>query len=404
MKTVTIGISSGIAAFKILDLIKLLKKNDICVEVIMTGHATKMLTSSLVEKELDKPVYLHLYPVNFNAEEILKDRVVDHIALADKTDVFVIAPATANTIAKLAHGIADDFLTTTALAVTAPVIVCPSMNVNMWNNPIVQANITILRNAGMIILDPEDGPLACGYEGKGRLADIRHIFEEITTQLKMTTALKGKTVIVTAGATIDPIDAVRVVSNRSSGKMGVAIAEACYLKGANVILLRSSSAVHPRYQIVQKTFETPAELESLVQGYAKNADILFHAAAVGDFAIKTHPGKLSSKKPHILHLTPRSKILDTIKHLNHSLYVVGFKAEFESRHKNLALIAKTKLETSGVDMIVANDISRQDRGFAVDSNEVIVVSGNSEEIIPLSSKKTLALEIVNRVIQKASVA
>ncbi len=404
MKTVTIGISSGIAAYKILDLIRLLTKEGIDVEVIMTDHATNMLAPALVEKETGKPIHSELYGKTFNYEDILKDRVVDHIALADKTNVLVIAPATANTIAKMANGIADDFLTTTLLAVTAPIIVCPSMNVHMWNNPLVQENIEKLRINGMIILDPEEGPLACGYEGKGRLADIHHIFAETKTQLEKANRLAGKTVVVTAGATLEPLDAVRVITNRSTGKMGVALAEVCYMQGAQVILLKAPSAVQPRYPMPTFTFESPEELETLVKQHTKHADILFHTAAVGDFIVQNKPGKLSSKTSHTLTLTPRPKILDSAKSWNPAMYVVGFKAEFESNPEKLILIAQAKLEESLADMIIANDISIKDRGFAADTNEVIMVSKTSAKTIPLTSKKTVAREIVNSVIQKASVA
>lgn len=398
MNTVVIGISSGIAAFKMLDVIALLRKKNIAVEVIETHHATKMLAPELLEKETEKKVSISLYPKDFNYEEVLKERVVDHIALADKADVFVIAPATANCIAKLAHGIADDFLTTTALAVTAPIIVCPSMNVNMWNNPAVQDNITMLKQRGFIIIEPEVGALACGYEGKGRLASPTTITNEIDTQLQRATSLAGKTVLITAGGTSEAIDSVRTITNKSTGKMGIALAEECYLRGATVILLKAHSSVLPQYQVNIHEFTSSKDLEKLLQTFANQADIILHAAAVSDFFPLEEKSKITSKKTHSILLKPQPKLLHQLRNLAPQSFIVGFKAEHEPSPSKLEALAKDKLEESGAHMIIANDISRTDRGFSANTNEVIVVSKKNPVVyLPLASKKSIAKGIVDAI-------
>ena len=256
-KTVLIGVGSGIAAYKVLDLIKELKNEGLDIFVIMTQSAMKMISPSEFEKATGNKVCTDLFEENFNYKDVLEKRKVEHIELADRADLMVIVPATANLIGKLAYGLSDDFLTTTALAVTSPILVCPSMNVNMWNNPLVKQNVSLLRNNGYQIVEPSSGMLACGYEGKGRLEDVKIIKEEIIRQLNKTDSLKGKKVIVTAGGTIEKIDDVRYITNKSSGKMGVAIAEECYLRGAQVLLLRANRSETPRCIIPEKTFETP---------------------------------------------------------------------------------------------------------------------------------------------------
>lgn len=402
MKTVVIGISSGIAAYKMLELIKRLIAEKINVEVIMTKHATQMLAPALIEKELGKPVHIDLYSADFNYETILKNRVVDHIALADKADVFVVAPATANTIGKLANGLADDFLTTTALAVTAPVIICPSMNVNMWNNPLVKKNVQILKNNGAYIIGPESGALACGYEGEGRLASIETIYSEVQKLLSQSSELKGKTVLVTAGGTSEPIDDVRNLTNKSTGKMGAAIAEAAYLKGANVVYVHAANAVALRYQVNNHTFTTADNLETILKKLVPEADIVIHAAAVSDFIAEKQQTKLSSDVEQTLKLSPRAKILSKLRSWNKKAFIVGFKAEHQSNNELLLQAATQKLKSADVDMIVANDISREDRGFAADTNEVIVVSHKNKPVpIQLDQKHIIAEKILDQIIETA---
>jgi phosphopantothenoylcysteine decarboxylase / phosphopantothenate---cysteine ligase len=397
MKTVVVGVSSGIAAYKARDLIKELRSDGVEVFVIMTESATEMIPSVHFEEASGHPVLIKLFEEDFDYKEVLKFRKVEHIQLADKADVMVIVPATANIIAKLAHGIADDFLTTAALALTAPIIVCPSMNVNMWNNPVTQENIGKLKKRGFQIIDPDSGMLACGYEGVGRLADIQAIKAEVLNKLSYVDLLKGKKIIVTAGGTTEKIDDVRYITNRASGKMGVAIAEECKLRGADVLLLRAKTAVKPRFLMQEEVFVSTAELFNLVKKYAKDYHYFYHTAAVSDFTVANDfKGKLSSKQAISLDLKPQVKILDKIKKLNPKIYLIGFKAEPLSDEKELIKVALDKLRESGADAIVANDISKNDRGFEVDQNEVYIVLPNGlSKHLPLAPKKEIAKGIVD---------
>ena len=395
-KNILIGVTSGIAAYKVLDLIKLLKNEGHEVFVIMTKGATEMISPQNFEKASGNKVYVNLFEKNFDYRKVLDKRKVEHIELADKADVMVIAPATANIIGKLAHGIADDFLTTTALAVTSPIIICPSMNVNMWGNPIVQENLNKLKSIGYQIIEPTAGMLACGYEGVGRLENVEIMNKEINKLLERTESLKGKKIIITAGGTIEKIDEVRFIANRSSGKMGVALAEECYLRGADILLFRAKSSVRPRYLMNEKIFNTTEDLFSLIKKNIKNIDIFFQVAAISDYKVgKSFRGKISSKKSHNLKLVPQIKIVDQIKKISPKTILVAFKAEYDLGEKLLIEKALEKLKESQADIVVANDISRENRGFESDNNEVYIVSKNRPvNKIPLSSKREVAKRIV----------
>jgi phosphopantothenoylcysteine decarboxylase/phosphopantothenate--cysteine ligase len=396
-KTILIGVSSGIAAFKVLDLIKLLREQGHEIFVIMTKSATEMISREDFEKASGNKVQVELFEKNFDYREVLEKRKVEHIALADRTDVMVIAPATANLIAKLAHGIADDFLTTTALAMTAPIILCPSMNVNMWGNPIVQENLAKLKSIGYQIIEPAAGLLACGYEGVGRLENVEIINKEINKLLEKTDSLKGKKIIITAGGTIEKIDEVRFISNRSSGKMGIALAEDCYLRGADVLLLKSKNSVKPRYLIKEKIFETAADLLTLIEKNIKDTNFFYQAAAVSDYKVENaFKGKLSSKKSVTLNLKPQIKIIDQIKKLSPKTFLVAFKAVYSSDEKLLVKEGREKLKESKADAVVVNDVSRADRGFESDNNEVWIISADgSVKKIPYASKREVAKNIVS---------
>ncbi len=402
MKTVVLGITSGIAAYKSLDLVKELRKERVDVFTIMTVKATKMISPAVFEKSSGHKVSIELFEKEFDYKKVLRTRKVNHIELADKAGVMVIAPATANVIAKLAYGLADDFLTTTALAISTPIIICPSMNVRMWNNPIVQENILKLRKRNFHIVEPDTGMLACGYEGVGRLANIKTIKNEVLIQLNYSTSLKGKRVIVTAGGTREEIDNVRYIANRSSGKMGIAIAEECYLRSANVLLLRATNSVKPRYLIKEKLFTTAGELLSLVKEYAKDYQYFYHTAAVSDFSVENKSkGKLLSTQSYTIILKPQIKILDQIKKLNPKIRLIAFKAEYMSNEKKLIKVSLDRLIKSRADAVIANDISRKDRGFEVDQNEVyILLPDGSTKHLQLSPKREIAKNIVDYISKK----
>lgn len=395
-KTVVLGVSSGIAAYKILDLVKMLREEELDVVVILSPSATKMVDTREFEQASGNKVYTDLFEKGFDYKKVLKSRKVDHINVADSADVFVIAPATANTLAKIANGYGNNFLTTTALAISSPVIICPSMNVNMWNNPAVQENVKKIKTLGYQIIYPESGMLACGYEGTGRLANLDTIKEAVLEQLAFSSSLKNKKILVTSGGTTEPIDDVRFLSNKSSGKMGAAIADECYLRGAEVFLLRSRTAVEPRYHIHSETFETSDELSGLVREKVKDFDIVFHTAAVSDFEVETTNGKIPSDGEHTIKLKPRKKIIDQIKKWNSRIFLVAFKAESKISEIELAREGRTLLTRTGSDAVVANDVGRPDRGFGSDNNEVIIILKNGQtKKIELRSKREVAKNILD---------
>jgi phosphopantothenoylcysteine decarboxylase/phosphopantothenate--cysteine ligase len=397
MPTVLLGISGGIAAFKMLEVIQLLKQEGVSIHVLITRSATQMIDPQKFAVATGNKVWTKLFENDFEYQKTLQTRVVDHIQLADSADLMVIAPATANTIAKLAHGLADDFLTTTTLAVTAPVIICPSMNVHMWQHPATQANILKLKNLGYQVIHPDSGPLACGYEGQGRLVDVKTLKKEVLRQLQKMTTLKGKTVVITAGGTIERIDDVRAITNKSSGKMGAALADSCAQRGARVILLRASSAVEPRALVEQECFETADDLQKLLQKCTAKADFIFHTAAVADFSVQepVH-GKIKSDKPHALTLNPRPKIINLLKKLNPNAKLIAFKTDYKLSKKELQKAVDQKFADTHADAIIANDISLPDRGFQSDTNEVeIFLPGQKPYKIHLTTKKEVAEQIID---------
>lgn len=399
-KTVLLGVSGGIAAYKALEIVKLLKKKSVDVFIIPTKSALQMVSIEEFKRVSDNPVFYNLFEKNFDYKDVLKNRTVDHIQLAHKANLFVIAPATANIIGKIAHGIADDYLTTTLLASTCEVLVCPSMNVHMWQNPAVSENIRLLEQRGYHIIGPDPGPLACGYEGEGRLREAKKIVEEILIHLSKTDVLKGQKVIITAGGTVEKIDEVRIITNRSSGKMGAALAEACYLYGADVLLLRAKNAVKPRFLIKEKVFVTAANLSELIEKYVKDATLLFHAAAVSDFKVATYKGKISSDKSVLLELKPQEKIVNKIKKINPKISLIAFKAEYKLSEKSLIQKSMKKLKESHADCVVANDIGQKDGGFESDSNEVHVIMQNGKTYkIPHNSKSVVAKRILDILLQ-----
>lgn len=396
-KTVLIGVTSSIAGFKTTELVKLLKKDGISVYVIMTKNAAQMFPIKEFEKESGNKVYFELIEKDFDYRNVLKNHTVEHIVLADSADLMVIVPATANIIAKLAHGLADDFLTTTALAHTKPILICPAMNSNMWQNPVTQENIAKLISRGIQFIEPASGMLACGYTDVGRLADIQTIYEEIIRQLNKSDSLKGKKFIVTAGGTIEKIDDIRNITNRSSGKMGVALAEELHLRGTNVLILRAKNAVKPRCLIKEKLFTTADELYDLIKQNVPNYDLIFHTAAVSDFKVaKPQTGKISSLKPINLKLIPQIKILDHIKRLNPHIKLIAFKAEHGLTEKKLINAAYKRLKETKADVIIANDVSRANRGFEADTNEVLIILPNKKvKKLPLASKHNIAKQILD---------
>lgn len=366
-KTVVLGVSGGIAAVKAPQLVRLLQKKGYQVECVLTRSARHFVKLK---------GHTDLFAPGFDAKKVLSQRRVEHIALADKADLVLIAPATANLLAKLAHGLADDFLTTLVLATKAPVIICPAMNSNMWQHPAVKKNLAAVRSLGYEIIPPVAGRLACGYQGLGRLEELNKIIDRVGRRLEKAESLKGKRILVTAGPTREPIDAVRFITNASSGKMGAAIAKAASCRGAKVRLL-----------MAQKDFVTGKDLLALVQKHASRFDIMFHAAAVGDFSPLPRKGKISSRRPVILHLETQIKILNQVKKINPKITLIGFKAEY-GLPKKLAV-------QPGADATIYNDVSRKDIGFGSDDNEVVVVLPSGRQLIKKASKASVANQILD---------
>jgi phosphopantothenoylcysteine decarboxylase / phosphopantothenate---cysteine ligase len=398
-QTIVLGITGGIAAYKMLDLINLLKKADLDVHVMMTYGATKIVSPQKLAEITGNHVYTNIFQKNIDYQKVLETREVDHIELAKKADLMMIAPATANVIAKLSTGLADDYVTTTVLAARSSVMICPSMNTFMWQNPATQKNIETLRAAGYIIIEPDSGILACGDEGEGKLPDVHMLQREILALLAKRKVLTGKKILVTAGGTHEYIDDVRYIANKSSGKMGIAIAEAAYMQGADVLLIRSATAVKPRYPMQEKVFETAEELEKILEKEVPHADFCFHTAAVSDFSVqKKHRGKVSSDLQITLTLEPKEKLLNKIKIYNPNIFLVGFKAAWSVSDEELIAKAQEAIKKSHADMIVANDVGKKDQGFSVDTNAVVIVDSKGRvENIPLDSKRIIGEKIISYV-------
>lgn len=402
---ILLGVSGGIAAIKTPEIIRTLTEDGYDIRVILTKSACAFVSPADLEKLSGHPVLTDMFTPRPDIAEIRKNRTVEHIAIANAARLFVIIPATANVVAKLAHGIADDYLTTTALAATCPVLICPSMNVYMWNHPATQQNINRLRQFGYHTFGPDSGMLACGYTGAGRLPATDAILREIRTFAARTSSLAGKKILVTAGGTVEPIDGVRQITNKSTGKMGVALAQACFLRGADVLLLRSDTSVVPRYGIREILFDTSDSLKKLMHEHLPDTDICFHAAAVSDFVIKGGArGKISSETSLPLELTPRSKILDSVKSINPEVYLVAFKAEYDVTDRKLVELASDRLKRAQADCIIANDVGREGQGFATDNNDVWIIraSGGKPVHIPLRSKALIADAVIDSVLPDIS--
>ncbi len=387
-KTVLIGITGGIAAYKACELVRMFKRNGANVKVIMTPNALNFVTELTLQNLSQNKVAIHEFEID--------DFKPEHISLADEADIFVIAPATANTISKLANGICDNLLTSVACAFKKPVILAPAMNCNMWENKIIQENLKKLAELNYKIVEPESGFLACGYEGQGRLASVDKIFETALNELTANLPLKGKKILITAGGTIEEIDPVRYISNYSSGKMGFALAKTAKNLGAEVTLI---STVPAAGAIMVKS---ALEMQKEVLAHFENMDAVFMAAAVADFRVKETAEQKIKKSDGTdeitLTLVKNPDILKTIcnikkeKHLG--VKIIGFCAESE----NLLANAKEKISQKGCNYLIANDISRKDIGFGSDENEVHILNANGcIEKIEKASKENIAIEILKRI-------
>jgi len=387
-KKILIGVTGGIAAYKVVEVVSRLKKLGAEVKVVMTKNATEFVAPRTFQEISKNPVSVEMFSDSVNDN-------VKHIELANFADVILIAPATANFLAKAAHGIADDLLTTTILATTAPIIVAPAMNTKMLENPATQENIKILQSRGFKILDAETGLLACGVEGKGRLPEPEIICDELV-KFFVPKNLQGKKILVTAGGTSEPIDPVRFIGNRSSGKMGYEIARAAQFHGADVILISGNAAVDAPANVKFIKVETAEQMRTKVLDEFENVDAVIMSAAVSDYRVKNvAPQKIKKDDETLtLELVKNPDILKELGRIRKDQLLVGFAAETV----NMLAYAKNKIAEKNLDFIVANDVSQEDAGFAVDTNIVSIITREGDvENLPKMSKAELAEKIILRV-------
>jgi phosphopantothenoylcysteine decarboxylase/phosphopantothenate--cysteine ligase len=401
---VALGVGGGIAAYKAAELARALMERGFTVEVIMTSAAEEFVRPLTFAALTGRKVITNLFSAG-GPEDTLSS-AIEHIRVAQENEILVIAPATADLLAKLAHGFAGDFLTTTYLAFTGPVLLAPAMNTNMWNHPATQENLRILRERGHVVVEPDDGALACGMVGPGRLAEPERIADAVAgLRTKPTAAagrpkrdLEGETVLVTAGPTQEPLDAVRYLSNRSSGKMGYALAAAAVARGARVILVSGPVSLEPPAGAEVIHVHTALEMRKAVMDHLEESSMIIKAAAVADYH-RSNPPKQKVKKTAArmsLELDPTPDILAEAGRKKGDRLLIGFAAETE----NLVEEARRKLESKNCDMVVANLVSQEGSGFEADENEVVLVLRTGETIpVKRAPKTAIAERIFDEIIR-----
>ncbi|MBW1690163.1 MAG: bifunctional phosphopantothenoylcysteine decarboxylase/phosphopantothenate--cysteine ligase CoaBC [Deltaproteobacteria bacterium] len=386
-KRIIVGITGSIAAYKSAELVRLLIRRGAELRVVMTKHATHFISPLTFETLSGKSVITDM----FSQPGI----TLDHVSLGQKSDLIAIAPATANTVGKIAHGIGDDFLSTLILAATCKVLVCPAMDKEMFQNPIVQANLESLKEQGIVVMEPDEGMLASGSVGTGRLPDPSTIAEEITCILS-DRDLKGLKALITAGPTIEYIDPVRILTNRSTGKMGYALARAAQRRGAEVTLVSGPTYLEQPRGVTTIHVQTAEEMREAVVANFKDKDVVIKAAAVSDYRPRRKAAH-KEKKPNVttsMELEPTPDILAELGRGKGATLLVGFAAE-TTEHVARAV---EKIKKKNLDLIVLNDVSKDDRGFAVNSNEVRILDRDgNEQQIPLMSKEAVADKILDRI-------
>ena len=372
-KTVVIGVSGGIAVYKTLDVVSRLRKLGVNVNVIMTKSATEFVT----------PLSFQSLSQNYVVCDMFEDPKtwdVEHISLAKRADVFLIAPATANVIGKIANGIADDMLTTTVMATKAKVLIAPAMNTNMYENPILQRNINTLKELGYNFVEPESGRLACGDTGKGKLASPETIVDEVVKLLSKGQDLKGKSIIVTAGPTVESIDPMRYITNRSTGKMGYSIAKEAIERGADVTLITGPTNLTPPQNLKKLVkIESAKDMYEAVLANLDENDVVIKSAAVADYKPKNYSNKKIKKSDDdlVIELDRNKDIAQEIGKIKNNKILVGFAAETNDLIENASL----KIKKKNLDFIVANDLTKEGAGFGVDTNIVKIIDkeGNITE-------------------------
>lgn len=390
-KVIILGVAGGIAAYKSAELVRLLVKQGAAVHVIMTEAAREFVAPLTFQT-------LSMNPVHCDMFNLIEEQEIGHISLADRADLFIIAPATANVIGKLACGIADDLLTTTVMATRAPVLLAPAMNVNMYRNTIFQENMDRLRRHGYLLAEPAKGFLACGWEGEGRLQEPAVICEEAVVALSRKD-LRGETFLVTAGPTREELDPIRYISNHSSGKMGYAIARAARRRGARVVLVSGPVCLDPPHGVETVQVTSAEEMREAALKAFDEATVVIKAAAVADYRPESRAEAKIKKNDTAmqLKLVKNPDILAEMGQAKGDRCVVGFAAETAGLVENAA----KKLAEKNLDMVIANDVSREGAGFGVDTNIVKILSSDgSAEDLPLMTKEKLADVILDRVLER----
>jgi phosphopantothenoylcysteine decarboxylase/phosphopantothenate--cysteine ligase len=394
---ITLGVTGGVAAYKAAELVRLLQQDGFTVQVVMTRAAREFVTPLTFAALSGEKVITDLFGKSSEAEANL-DSAIEHIAVAQRTDLLLVAPATADILAKFARGIADDFLTTLYLATAAPVIVAPAMNVNMWNHPATQENIEMLRARGVKVVNPDEGYLACGMTGAGRLAGQREIVAAVRETLHAQQDLLGQTILVTAGPTCEDIDPVRYLTNRSSGKMGYAVAEAAARRGAKVVLVSGPVDLETPAGVERISVRNADQMLRAVTQKFPECSIAIFAAAVADYRPAETAGEKIKRNKEILSLLlePTPDILASIASRKGDAIVVGFAAETQ----NVAENARKKLSAKNADLIVANDVTAEGAGFDHDTNIVTLFSHDGRDLaLPKLKKSEVAQRILDEIMR-----
>src|SRR5579863_6646834 len=392
---VALGVTGGIAAYKAAEIVRLLQDRGVGVQVVMTRAAQEFVRPLTFAALSGEKVITGMFSAGEEQAPNI-DSAIEHIAVAQSIDALVVAPATADVIAHFAQGIAADFLTTLYLATTAPVVVAPAMNVNMWNHPATQANLQVLRQRGVKIVEPGSGYLACGMTGAGRLAENAAIVAATLEALGAAQDLSGETVLITAGPTRERIDPVRYLTNRSSGRMGYALAEAALRRGARVLLVSGPTSLTPPGAAEVTRVESAEEMRDSVLNLLPNASIVIKTAAVSDYRPKTAAGqKIKRKGPMSLELEATPDILKELSSRKGTQIIVGFAAETENVLEN----ARQKLVAKNLDAIVVNDVSREGVGFDSDRNAVTIISSDEVVEVPETTKWEVAQRVLDQIVR-----
>ena len=393
---IALGVSGGIAAYKAAEIVRLLQDRGIQVQVVMTAAAQEFVRPLTFAALSGEKVITSMFGSGSGDEPANVESAIEHIAVAQSIDALLVAPATADVLARFAQGIANDFLSTLYLATTAPVVVAPAMNVNMWNHAATQTNLEILRKRGVRIVEPGEGYLACGMTGAGRLAENETIVAAVMEALGAAQDLAGETVLVTAGPTREKIDPVRYLTNRSSGRMGYAIAEAALRRGARVLLVSGPTEIAAPGAAELTRVETAEEMLAAVVKLLPESTVVIKTAAVADFRPKAAAGqKIKRKGEMTLELEPTTDILAEVARRKTSQVVVGFAAETEDVLEN----ARKKLASKSLDAIVVNDVSREGIGFDSDRNAVTIISQGEVVEVPETSKWEVAHRVLDQVVK-----